>query len=183
MIADRVIFVCIIILTAVYFYATAQIPSLEIGDPLGPKAFPRLLGIGMLFTAGLLFVEMWRAGKNGTQESAPREAEDWRHLKVIGAVVAWTAVYLLVFELLGYVLATTAYLIGLTAYFNRGKWVANVLTSVLFCIISYIMFVKVLGVNLAKGEPPFSLICTGLDAFYDMVARGVKAVAAAIGLF
>src|SRR3990172_6029774 len=71
-IADRVIFVCIIILTAVYFYATAQIPSLEIGDPLGPKAFPRLLGIGMLFTAGLLFVEMWRAGKNGTQESAPR---------------------------------------------------------------------------------------------------------------
>lgn len=181
--ADRVIFVCIIILTAVYFYATAQIPSLEIGDPLGPKAFPRLLGIGMLFTAGLLFVEMWREKKNGAGDGAPQKAEDWRHLNVIGAVVAWTAAYLSVFELLGYVLATTVYLIGLMAYFNRGKWLANVLTSVLFCIISYIMFVKVLGVNLAKGAPPFSLICTGLDAFYDMVARGVKAVAAAIGLF
>ena len=34
MLADRVIFVCIIVLAAVYFYATAQIPTLEIGDPL-----------------------------------------------------------------------------------------------------------------------------------------------------
>lgn len=180
---DRVILGFIIVLTAVYFYATAQIPSLEIGDPLGPKAFPRLLGIAMLFTAGLLFMEMWREKKNGAGDSAPRKGEDWGHLKVIGAVVVWTAVYLFVFELLGYVLATTVFLIGLMAYFNRGKWLVNVLTSVLFCIVSYIMFVKVLGVNLAKGVPPFSLICTGLDSFYDMVARGVKAVAAAMGLF
>ena len=152
--ADRVIFVCIIILTAVYFYATQQIPSLEIGDPLGPKAFPRLLGIAMLFTAGLLFVEMWREKKNGARDGAPQKAEDWRHLKVIGAVVTWTAVYLSVFELLGYVLATTVFLIGLMAYFNRGKWVANSVTSVLFCVLSYKMF-QLLGVTLPKGVLPF----------------------------
>jgi putative tricarboxylic transport membrane protein len=41
------------------------------------------------------------------------------------------------------------------AYFNRGKWVANVLTSVLFSIGSYVMFVKLLGVSLAPGILPF----------------------------
>ena len=73
MIADRVIFACIIVVAAVYFYATAQIPTLDIGDPLGPKAFPRLLGVCLLGTAALLLFEMikdaaQRAGidKNGT---------------------------------------------------------------------------------------------------------------------
>lgn len=154
MIADRVIFVCIIVLTAVYFYATQQIPSLEIGDPLGPKAFPRLLGIGMLFTAGLLFMEMWRAKKNGTQESGPQKAADRGHFKVVGAVVVWTAIYFSVFELLGYVIATTVYLAVLTAYFNRAKWLANLLTSVLFSVLTYVMF-QALGVTLPKGVLPF----------------------------
>lgn len=154
MIADRVILVCILVLTVVYFYATQQIPSLEIGDPLGPKAFPRLLGIGLLVTAGLLFLEMWRAGKNGTKESTPQKAEDRGHFKVVGGVVVWTGIYLAVFEPLGYVISTAVYLSALTAYFNRGKWVANLLTAVLFSVLTYLMF-QALGVSLPKGVLPF----------------------------
>ena len=37
--ADRVIFVCTLILAGVYFYATEKLPSLEIGDPLGTQGF------------------------------------------------------------------------------------------------------------------------------------------------
>ena len=40
-------------------------------------------------------------------------------------------------------------------YFNRGKWVANVLTSILFAVIAYLMFTKLLGVNLPPGILPF----------------------------
>jgi len=151
---DRVIFVCTIVLAAVYFYATSQIPSLQIGDPLGPKAFPYLLGIGLLFTAGLLFMEMWRARKNGTQENAPHKAEDRGHFKVVGAAVVWTAIYFAFFELLGFVVATSVYLAVLTAYFNRGKWLANLLTSVLFSVLTYLMF-EALGVALPNGVLPF----------------------------
>ena len=150
---DRVIFVCILVLTAVYFYATAQIPTLEIGDPLGPKAFPRLLGIGLLITAAMLFMEIWRARKT-PPEATSQPFGDRRHLMVVGAVVACTAVYLAVFTLLGYVIATSIYLVVLTAYFNRGKWTANILTSVLFCVLSYLMFSK-LGVSLPRGVLPF----------------------------
>lgn len=154
MLVDRVIFVCIIVLAAIYFYATAQIPTLEIGDPLGPKAFPRLLGIGLLITAALLFMEIWRARK-APPEDASQPSGDRHHLIVIGAVVVCTAVYLAVFTLLGYVIATSIYLVVLTAYFNRGKWTANLLTSVLFGIGSYLMFSKLLGVSLPQGVLPF----------------------------
>ena len=34
----------------------------------------------------------------------------------------------------------------MTAYFHRGKWVANVLVSVFFPLGTYLMFVKVFGV-------------------------------------
>ena len=152
---DRIIFVFILLLAAVYFYATAQIHAYEFGDPLGPKAFPRLLGVGLLITAALLFMEMWRARKTPPQNKEEQPAGDKRHLLVVGAVVVWTAIYFAVFVPLGYLISTSIYLLALTAYFNRGKWAANVLTSVLFCVISYLLFTKVLGVALPRGVLPF----------------------------
>ena len=152
---DRVIFVCILVLAAVYFYATAQIPSLEIGDPLGPKAFPRMLGIGLLVTAGMLFMEMWKAKKTGEPKDEGAEPEDYHHYLIVGAAVLWTSLYFAVFEWLGYILSTAVYLIALTAFFNRGKWTANILTSVLFGFGGYVMFSKVLDVNLPHGILPF----------------------------
>lgn len=152
--ADRVIFVCIIILAAVYLYATEQLPSLEIGDPLGPKAFPRLLGIALLVTAGVLLLEIWREGKPKREvETKPAASRD--HFLMIAAVVVWTALYFALFETLGYVISSAVYLLVLMAYFNRGKWVANVSTSVLVAAGSYGMFNYLLGVTLPRGLLPF----------------------------
>ena len=153
MIADRVIFVCIIVVAGVYFWATSQIPSLEIGDPLGPKAFPNLLGVVLVISGIMLLIEILRARK--TQEPASAAAVDRGVVLVIGGVVVWTALYFMVFEPLGYVIATSIYLLGLTAYFHRGRWMTNVLSSILFCVGSYILFNHLLGVNLARGILPF----------------------------
>lgn len=154
MLTDRIIFVLTLVLAAVYFYATAQIPTLEIGDPLGPKAFPRLLGIGLLITAGLLFLEIWRARKAPSEQAEPAADSNKPLWGLLGVIVVWTGIYFAVFQPLGYILATTAYLLALMAYFNRGKWMANVLTCVLFSVVSYLMF-KYLGVSLPQGVLPF----------------------------
>ena len=172
MMTDRVIFACTIVIAAVYLYATTLIPSLEIGDPLGPKAFPRLLGIALLASAGLLFLEMW--GARGTKPSAGAAPEGPAGIMlVIGGVAVWTAGYYLVFQPLGYILATTIYLLGLVAWFNRGKWLANVLSAVLFALLSYVMFVK-LDVNLPRGAETFGWAADGVHAILDAITNAFK---------
>ena len=154
MMADRVIFVCTIVIAAVYFYATTLIPTLEIGDPLGPKAFPRLLGVCLLIGAGLLFIELWKDRKAPVPRPAHSPSHDWRHLWVLAGVTVWTGAYYVVFEKAGYIVATSGYLLALMVWFNRGKWIANVASAVLFSVLSYVMFLK-LDVNLPKGLLPF----------------------------
>lgn len=153
--ADRIIFACTLLLAGVYFWATAQIPSLELGDPLGPKAFPRLLGIGLLISAAMLLAEILRDRKKQTAAAAPIV---WRwepHQWIVVAISVWTALYILAFERLGYMLSTVIYLLALTTYFNRGRHLMNGLTCVLFVFISYAAFTRLLGVNLARGIIPF----------------------------
>ena len=120
--ADRVIFVCILILVGVYFWATEKLPSLEIGDPLGPKAFPRLLGILLLVTAGILLFEMIKGRKAAPPSDVPsRGPADRVSYLIVGGVSVWTFLYFLVFERLGYIIATSIFLLALTCFLNRGK--------------------------------------------------------------
>jgi len=153
MLADRIIFVCIIVFAGLYLYATSQIPALEIGDPLGPKAFPRLLGAGLFITAVMLFMEIVRDRRAGAaqQESVKKASVERGHYMVIAAVVVWTGIYYAVFEHLGYMLATAIFLFVLMAYFHRDRWLTNGLTAVIFAVASYALFVKALGVTLAPG--------------------------------
>jgi len=151
---DRVILVCTVLIAAVYLYATTLIPSLEIGDPLGPKAFPRLLGVGLLLAAGMLGMELWAKHKTNEPQPPVSQIFDPGTVKMVACVVVWTAGYYAAFDPLGFIVATTIYLFGMMAWFNRGKWVANVLTSSLFSIGTYVLFVK-LDVSLPKGVLPF----------------------------
>ena len=108
-----------------------------------------------MITAGILLLEILRAPKRA---SRPRTTEakqsDRGTYLMIAGVVVWTFLFFLVFEKLGFVIATTIYLFALMAYFNPRKWVTNALTSLLFCVGSYWMF-KILGVNLAQGILPY----------------------------
>src|SRR6476646_867596 len=105
--ADRVIFVLTLVLAAVYLYATEQLPTLEIGDPLGPKAFPRLLGAGLVLAAVMLLLENRKARKALTASTAAPATERTERgaLIVVGAAVGCTLLYFLAFEPLGFVIA------------------------------------------------------------------------------
>ncbi|HSD99321.1 MAG TPA: tripartite tricarboxylate transporter TctB family protein [Burkholderiales bacterium] len=152
--ADRIILACTILVAVVYLYATTLIPSLEIGDPLGPKAFPRLIGIALLIAAGMLALEMWRERGRDAAAGAGAALFDPRVVKVLAVVVFWAGVYYATLEVLGYVLATSAFLFPLMAWFNRGKWLANALSAVAFAALTYWLFVA-LDVRLPRGLLPF----------------------------
>jgi putative tricarboxylic transport membrane protein len=113
-----------------------------------------LLGIALLLATGLLVVEHLKDAKSATPPQEKPAKLDRRHLPVLGVVVIWIAVYFAFFEMLGYLVATTIFLLALMAWFNRGKWLANVLSAGLFSIGSYVMFAW-LDVKLPGGILPF----------------------------
>jgi putative tricarboxylic transport membrane protein len=152
---DRIIFVCILVLAGIYFWATTQIPTLEIGDPLGPKAFPRLLGVGLLITAAMLLAEILRDRKAVKGPKAP-DAEAPSNTGVIVGAVATTALFFLAFETIGYMISVAIFLILMMNFFNRkGRWLVNTLTALVYAIGSYFIFTQALGVNLPRGILPF----------------------------
>jgi putative tricarboxylic transport membrane protein len=88
-------------------------------DPLGPRAFPLALGAatalcGLLLGVVTLLGDRWTASSAVFVEAADDDASEgevgssWR----LVAAVAATAAYLLLFERLGYLLATPGYVVA-----------------------------------------------------------------------
>lgn len=152
---DRLIIIFTLLLAGIYFYAIEQIQVLDIGDPIGPKAIPRFLGVALLISVGLLYFEVRAKARKGIVDeesnSSVSKGETW----VFIGIAAWTTLYFVVFEWLGYAIATAIYLNVLMAYFNPGKLKTNVLTATLFSFISYFSFTKLFGTELAPGLLPF----------------------------
>ena len=129
-----------------------------------PKAGSRFQGVPVVVMTGTNDVEatlqpdggagVMRARKAPPAESAEAPAEP-PHWGLLSAVVVWTGLYFSVFTTLGFIISTALFLLGMTAWFNRGRWTMNILTSVLFSAGSYFMFTKLLGVTLAQGVLPF----------------------------
>jgi len=163
MLMDRIILICTVLIAIIYLWASTQIPTLAIGDPLGPKAFPRLLGIALLVAAGMLALELW---KDRRKNAPPAERQfdpsagstpaifDKHVILVLAAVTVWTGIYYAIFDPLGFIVATSIYLLPLMVYFNRGRWIMNILSAGGFSLLIYYLFVK-LDVNLPKGILPF----------------------------
>jgi putative tricarboxylic transport membrane protein len=147
---DGLLAIAAVLGALIYLYADALLPSQAIGDPLGPKVFPALVGIGLLASGLLLALETWRkrAPPGG---AAPADPDARRHRVILVAMVAWTACYYAAFEPLGYLTATLVYLLGLLAYFNRGRHLANIAVAVGFTGIAYTIFTKFLGVAMPPG--------------------------------
>ena len=163
---DKFIVLATVLLAAFYWFATEQINEPLIGDPIGPKAIPRLLIIGLLIAAVLLWLETLAgakakaraqatnkafAGKTSPQE-APAGAKGYLF---IAAMVLSTLGYFFLFNWLGYALATALYLYTLMAIFNPGKTRANALTAAGFSFGSYLAFTRLFGAQIPAGLLPF----------------------------
>jgi len=123
---DRLLAFVVVLGALIYLYADSQLPRLAIGDPLGPKVFPALIGIGLLAGGGLLLVEIWRKRRDRpkTTLAAGEPAERPHYLPLIGTAVC-TAIYYAAFEPVGYVISTVVYMLVLLSYFHRGHLLAN----------------------------------------------------------
>ena len=152
---DKLIVLATLLLAALYWFATEQINEPLIGDPIGPKAIPRLLIIGLLIAAGLLWLETLAGRKTRAPDTPTDSPPPARRPFFIVAMVGSTLAYFLLFSWLGYAVATALYLYALMAIFNPGKTRANALTAAGFSLGSYLAFTRLFGAQIPAGLLPF----------------------------
>ena len=145
----------VIIVAAIYLFADAGLRTARIGDPLGPKAFPALVGGGLILSAVLLVFETLAKRRTLEDRTIEPRSKDEKHLVLVMiGMVVWSGLYYFVLETLGYLIATPLFLLGLLSYFNQRKYLTNVLVALGFTGIVYLLFSILLGVPLPSGPLP-----------------------------
>lgn len=153
--ANRILILATLAFAAFYLYLTMyHIRVHAFGDPVGPRMFPLLLCGGLVLSCGLMAWEAFAAGSPATAQDP--QAELGHPFPFVVALLAiGCLVYVGVFETIGFIVSTAAFLLGLTTYFNRGRHIANVGTAVLMPVATFLLFKNVLDVNLPSGILPF----------------------------
>lgn len=155
--SNRIIAACATVLAGFYFWGIANIRVPRVGDPLGPRAFPIVIGTGLLIAAALLVLESRRGARQAKAAPKPEEApeaDEGPNVRVVAGAVGVTAIYYLAFEPLGFLISTTAYLGVLTLYFYKGSRFIALASSAGFALVTYLCFNKLLGARLPGGLLP-----------------------------
>lgn len=134
-----------------YTIMAIQLPDATIGRPHTPKIFPTALGVLMIGLTVAWLVKESRQ-KSESSETSPKTGLDVENLKHIGLTAVFAFLYAILFNRVGYVLATIIFLEGILAVFNGiARWKQNTIVAVVFSLVVYGLFFKLLNVYL----PPF----------------------------
>lgn len=119
--------------------------------PVGPKAVPLLVGGLLLVTAAVLAMDVLRGGKGEAEAgedidlSAPPE---WRTVLLLAA--AFIANIALI-DLVGFPISGAILFWGSAYALGSRHWVRDPLLSIALAVLTYLMFVNMLGVPLPGG--------------------------------
>ena len=108
-------------------------------EPVGPRAFP-LIAAGIIALCGVILVI--KPGAPSAEPAGP-----------VGALVALSGCllgYAFLFQPLGFVIATTIFIVPIAMIFGA-KWWQGALTGLALAVSSYLLFDRVLDVVLPVG--------------------------------
>lgn len=118
------------------------------GDSSGPGPF-FMPTICALVIAGLSLTLLVKSVRE--PEAASVSSQGKRMWNRLVWIVAWCFFYGLTIETAGYLLSTGIVTFALLAYFNRGKWMLNIIFSLATPISIYLLFDTLLKVPMPKG--------------------------------
>ena len=144
--ADWVLALVTIVGGSLYLHAAASLPIGLVGDEVGPRVFPEMIGAGLLLAGAMLAVETLR--KRPAEAGTVRLAPNRKPYLVLAVLLAWTLLYYAAFEPVGYVPSTFIYATALMFYFNRNGKAWNLLYAAALTCVAYGVFAKLLGVVL-----------------------------------
>ena len=125
--------------------------DLEVGTPANPGSGFMIFGTATVLGI-LALIQVLRALLSRVrEETAPEKIHLWRIAAVTGANV----LYIVALERVGFLLCTFLLLTFLLQVYERGKWVWAVGGAAATSLVTYVLFSKLLQLNLPKGLLPF----------------------------
>ena len=146
-----------VVLGVVYLFMTLRLPDVSIGDPLGPRLFPMIVGIGSLVSGVLLAAGEIRAAKSGGRQRAGEETAVERSARKalygkIGLTILAGVVYGFILDTVGYLISTFVFMMILMCLVNTiRRMVENTVVSIGFSVVTYVLFATIFQVSLPRG--------------------------------
>lgn len=134
----------------IYTATALVLPEMRMGDKLGPKIFPLVVGIGSVLAGMALILGDRRPGKQSKKADFGFVEHKDLWLKIVLTTVVGI-VYGLVMDKLGFLIPTTLFMLFISTLINKGRLVQNAVLSAVFAVITYGVFAVALKLSLPRG--------------------------------
>jgi len=134
----------------IYLITAMLLPQMRMGDKLGPKLFPTIIGIVAIASGIILMIQDKRPGKASKKADFGfiKNKDLW--LKILLTTMVGI-VYGLVMDSLGFILPTTLFMLFISMLINKGRLVQNIIVALSFAVICYGVFGVALKLSLPRG--------------------------------
>ena len=139
-----------LVIGGVYLITAMLLPEMRMGDKLGPKLFPSIVGVAAMISGIILILQDIRPGKASKKPDFGfvKNKELW--LKILLTTVVGI-VYGLVMDSLGFIVPTTLFMLFISMLINKGRLVQNIIVAFSFAVICYGIFGVALQLSLPRG--------------------------------
>jgi putative tricarboxylic transport membrane protein len=138
---------CLVALLGAFVLVASGSISVAVAHRLSPRTFPYVVGGLLLVCGACLAVKSWSVRGKDFAIAWP-DAEGVRTIAVSLAILAG---YIALLNWLGLPLATFLYVTLATWHLNRAKWVTAAAIGLIAGVISYVVFIQLLGLSFPAG--------------------------------
>lgn len=135
---------CIVLGIAVYI-AAGQLQHVKLG--IGPAGFPKFVAVLLVVLGAAQTIPVLT---NGVE--APKFNLDKRAAGLFVAAIAMAIVYVLLVAKFGFILLTTALLVGYMYLFGERNWIKMLIISVITTVCIWLLFTEVFMIFLPTGQ-------------------------------
>ncbi len=139
-----------IVLGLFYTISAMLLPRMTLGDKLGPKVFPYVVGFVAVIAGIALIVQ----DRNPTKKSKKAEFGFVKYKSVwirIALISVAGIIFGLIIDSVGYMLSTAAFMFVVSILINKKRYIQNLIIAVLFAVITYFVFAVALKLSLPRG--------------------------------
>ena len=118
---------------------------------VGPQVFPTIIGGFIVVVSLFLAFEVLRGNYGQPEGTEFGEIKTKTDFKTLGTVCASILTYPFLIESAGFVIASTVVFFGVGFAYGARKLIKNLLIAIIFALVVYLTFTKLLSVELPAG--------------------------------